>query len=163
MNYESLTGHTCSGCSPELLDRYLKVISSRICLSLRNRGGRQLDVGDLARDRRKLSEPIGFPRLAAFSGRCRILVRGDVMHNRDPHMPCLLAHAIRVDIPQSMEPRSPEPLVHGLQDRADDREIGPPLRAPRRRSRSKTQRVKLKVNAERKQIEKWKRTRNKRR
>lgn len=27
MNYESLTGHTCSGCSPELLDRYLKVIS----------------------------------------------------------------------------------------------------------------------------------------
>ena len=171
MNYESLTGHTCSGCSPELLDRYLKVISRRgagedayrseledyqfelsvmafrtkdklrftdrsvfnraafACLSGIG-GGRQLDVGDLARDRRKLSEPIGFPRLAAFSGRCRILVRGDVMHNRDPHMPCLLAHAIRVDIPQSMEPRSPEPLVHGLQDRADDREIGPPSEHP---------------------------------
>ena len=68
MNYESLTGHTCSGCSPELLDRYLE--------------------GNL------------------------------------------LAHAIRVDIPQSMEPRSPEPLVHGLQDRADDREIGPPSEHP---------------------------------
>lgn len=30
-------------------------------------------------------------------------------------------------VSQNMEPRSPEPLVHGLQDRADDREIGTPL------------------------------------
>lgn len=29
MNSEILTVHTCSGCSPELLDRYLKVISRR--------------------------------------------------------------------------------------------------------------------------------------
>lgn len=70
---------------------------------------------------------LDFLDLPLSAGDAGFLVRSDVMHNRDPRMPCLLAHAIRVDISQSMEPRSSEPLVYGLQDRADDREIGTPL------------------------------------
>lgn len=145
MNSESLTGHTCSGCSPELLDRYLKVISRRGAGEDAYRSeleDYQFELSVMAfrtKDKLRFTDRSVFNRaaFACLSGigavgslRCRILVRGDVMHNRDPHMPCLLAHAIRVDIPQGMEPRSPEPLVHGLQDRADDREIGPPSEHP---------------------------------